>query len=383
MSDEVQGSIAELEVLAARYDCLIGESEYRTSLAHVLHRMEGVYNSLLNGIHADYRLCCYLDLFDNSHGDGNGLEGRRDLVLEAIGVDDRFLRASQCAYQICAIMDGIFTEGLDATALTPARIISLHDAIATALRSEDALGLRTWECPPETAGRFVGVAYVPPSPERLPAFLDDIAKFVVTSRLSPVLKSAFAYFQLEAVRMFSSGLDEVGRFIAACLWRNSGLIEHMMPPISITPALRAKTHDRKLKPYLFNPASCEMFMLDDWAYLVACSTRNAVELEYLCFKEACRMTEKWQASLTQAGAKMTQTLRRCLVNMIGMPVFSISSLAAEVDASFSTVARIVELFLECGIVVQATKGRRNRIFECPEALALPDWAERTFLSSED
>lgn len=381
LSDETQGAISKLETTATRYDCLIGESDFSDALRRVMHRLEGVYSWQLNGMAADYRLCCYIDHFSKAGTAAEQANPQRALT-RLLGVDDEAVRAATGALQIAAIMDGVFAGDLEANNLTPARIVAIHDAIASALHPSQACGLRTWDLPPiATPGN--GSAYVAPAPATLHAYLDDIAMFVATSKLGPVTKAALTHFQLETVRMFSSNLDEASRVITACLWKNSGLITHMMPPISITPAIQTSTHTRKLHFYLFEPSSCELLMLDDWVYLIACSTLNAFEIEWLCFQKAKALVESWKQRLGEQGVKISTQFERLLVELIGSPVFSISAMEQTVGSSFSTTGAMVETLVQAGIALQVNEGRRNRVFECPEALALFTLADRAFRKAEE
>lgn len=382
LSDETQGAISDLEITASKYDCLIGSSPYSATITQLLHRMEGVYAALLNGIQADYRLCCYLDFFSVPRFDATKPADPKETLQKNLDANPLAIRASQCAFQVKAIVDGIFRGDLEFKALTPSRIVTLHDSIAITMHPNHALGLRTEECAPQTAEGVSGIAYLPPPPDQLPAFLEDISTFLAVSKLSPSTKAALVYFQMEAVSMFSTNLDGIARLLSACLWKNVGLVNLAMPPISITPAIYPRTHDEKVKAYLSNPNSCEMLLLDEWIYLTTCSTRNALEIERLCYLEAKRLVDSWRQRLSVGASKMTKTMQRYLIEMIGTPVFSIASMAASIDASFSTTERITSLLLEQKIIVQTTKGKRNRIYECPEAVGMFNWADETFRNAE-
>ena len=376
LSDETQGAISKLEITAARYDCLIGASDYRSSLRRLMHRLEGVFSWRLNGVDVDYRLCCCVDHFATAGALAEQADPQQ-AVKRMVGAEGESVRAAVGAHQIETIIDGVFAGELETAGLTPARIVAIHDAIAGTLHPSQACGLRTWELPPVATARD-GSAYLAPPPQALPAFLGDVAAFIATSKLGPVAKSALAYFQLETARMFSSSIDEAGRVIAACLWKQEGLIEHMMPPISITPALEAGTHAKKLRFYLADPGSCELLMLDDWVYLIACSTLNAFEVEWACFQRAQELVASWEDVLVERGAKVSDQLARLLVELVGTPIFSISSMGQAVGASFSTTSAMVERLMRAGIVEQINEGKRNRIFECPDAVGLCAWVDRAF-----
>ena len=50
------------------------------------------------------------------------------------------------------------------------------------------------------------------------------------------------------------------------------------------------------------------------------------------------------------------------------PVFSVSSLAKDTHSAYSTANQMVLSLERAGIVRQVSAGRRNKLYECPDAL---------------
>ena len=50
----------------------------------------------------------------------------------------------------------------------------------------------------------------------------------------------------------------------------------------------------------------------------------------------------------------------------GMPVFTATTASAYIDRSFKRVTAAIDELLCAGVIIQITKGKRNRVFECPE-----------------
>ena len=365
LSDETMGAISSLEIATDRCDTEIGLSPYRASMARLMSRMEGVCAAIANGFSADYRVCCYLDYFTSKAK--VPAETVSSSVARATKAPASVIQASLCGRQIEAIVKRLLEEECEVSTMTPERIVSLNDALCRAINPTWELGMRTWNYQTPEEGR--PMAYQPPTAPQLPAFLQDISSFVSDSKLSPTAKAALVFFQLDAVRMFPHHFDQLGRIISFYMWKHTDLVRYVIPPISATPAIHPQKHQEKLKPYLYQGETTDMLLLDDWIYHVARSTHNAVDLEQASYRELCALLDRWKAAVAQQSAKVSAALSALMETLVSNPVFSISSLSEDAGIAFSTTGRLVEILEEAGIVRQVTPGRRNRLYECPEALS--------------
>ena len=66
LSDEALGEAARFEILASRYDCIIGSSPYINSLVRIVSRINGIFLAAREGKQASYQLCCYNDFLNES-----------------------------------------------------------------------------------------------------------------------------------------------------------------------------------------------------------------------------------------------------------------------------------------------------------------------------
>ena len=368
LSDETLGAISQFEMLASRCDTLIGTSPLGTALARIMARMDGMFVAQLNGRRADYRLCCCLDFFKES---GTAKGGSDEARLSALGLDltpASVLSASKCAHQ----METIELNSLCGAApalITPGHVLALQQAIGRTFHPKVSSGLRTWDLPGE-GDEPDADAYRPPSPLELPEFLQDLVTFLNESPLGPSAKVALMHYQLEATKMFSSDTDQLARALLVGIWRNTGLIKYLMPPIAITPALARRNHDEVLRPYQFAPGLSEMQMIDNWVYHTACASQNAFEVAPYGYTIAHQTLDRWRSIVAARGTRLTDTMERLLVTVVGSPVFSASSAAEAIGTTFTTATKIIGVLEACDIVRQMSRGRRNKVYECPEAVAL-------------
>lgn len=372
LSDETLGAISQFEMLASRCDCLIGISPLGPALARIMARMDGVFIAHLNGAPADYRVCCYLDYLKEA---GIWTHGSPDPArLESLGLElspPAILDASRCAHQMTTIEVNSLCGAAPAT-ITPGHVLALHQAISRTFHPKAPAGLRSWDIREEGGERGDTRAYRPPTAHELPVFLQDLVAFLNESKLGPSAKVALMHYQMEATKMFASDIEQLARALLVGIWRNTGLIKHIMPPIAITPALAQRNHDEVLQPYQFRSGACETIMIDEWVYHTACASRNAFEVAQCGYALACRAVEQWERSLADAGYRVTDTVRRFLVTVIGTPVFSAPFIAESIDTTFATATKLITASEAAGIVAQVSRGRRNKVYECPAATGLFD-----------
>ena len=373
LSDETLGEAARFEMLASRYDCIIGSSSYINSLVRIVSRINGIFLAAREGKQASYQLCCYNDFLNESapppHNKGSVSISR----LESFGFNEinrDIFNASRCACQMANIETKLLDSGLPST-ITPSFILSLHSTLSAIYNPGVSAGLRNhdFSAPRPIQGESI---YHPPSPLELPVFLKDLAAFINDSKLSPSIKGALVHYQMEATKMFSSNTEQLNCALSIGLWQNAGLIKHLILPIAVTPALETSNREKVLQPYRFSPLKTEVQMIDDWIYHTARASQNTIQIEYGIFSIIGKMVDKWEALLISSEVHLTKTMRKLLIAIVGAPVFSIASLAHATEASYTTVSNIITLLSSHGIITQVSRGRRNKVYACPEALGLFD-----------
>ena len=372
LSDETLGEAARFEMLASRYDCIIGSSPYINSLVRIVSRINGIFLAAREGKQASYQLCCYNDFLNESPPPTNkgavGISRLESFGLNEINRD--VFNASRCARQMANIETKLLDSGLPST-ITPSFILSLHSTLSAIYNPGVSAGLRNhvFSAPRPNQGESI---YHPPSPLELPVFLKDLAAFINDSKLSPSIKGALVHYQLEATKMFSSNTEQLNCALLIGLWQNAGLIKHLILPIAVTPVLETSNREEVLQPYQFSPLKTEVQMIDDWIYHTARASQNAIQIEYGIFSIIRKMVDKWEALLISSEVHLTKSMRKLLIAIVGAPVFSTASLAHATETSYTTVSNIITLLSSHGIITQVSRGRRNKVYACPEALGLFD-----------
>ncbi|WP_418694287.1 hypothetical protein [Adlercreutzia equolifaciens] len=364
LSDETMGAIADLEIRLARYDTLIGCSPYRSTVVQLMSRFEGGVRRRRQWLQTRLAHLLLPRLLLGpwrrarrraQRRPGQGHRRRQpDRAVVALRPPDRGHR--HAAFGRGAVLHPSLGRAHHCPQRRPLPNHQPH------------LGARHEEVGPPVEPQGRGGGYKLPAASSLKYFLEDLADFTATSKLDPITKSALIFFQIDSVRMFPHHFDQLGRIISFYLWRHTGVVMHAIPPISVTPAIHPQKHLEKLKPYLHQGETVDMLILDDWIYHAARSTQNAVELERACLAEVERQIAEWQECLKSSSGRSTGTIHEILPLIFVRPVFSVSSLAKDAHSAYSTANQMVLSLERAGIVRQVSAGRRNKLYECPDAL---------------
>ncbi|CAK7050552.1 MAG: hypothetical protein PEGG_02132 [Paraeggerthella hongkongensis] len=380
LSSETAAVVARAEIAVAKSDCLVEGSAY--PLRRLLSRVEGVASVRTNGVKPSYRACCYLDLGSWTHAPAGSARLVKNAARMHAGCTSAQLDASYAAHLVEGAVNFILSDVSQDGDITAAHLEALYRGISEGSYWEKEAGLRSWDYNHRRSPDVDLDMYRPPTAAQLPRFMKDLVQFCNRNSYSPIARSAIAHYQLEATKAFMAGSDQIGRILAILIWRKAGLIEHYMPPFSITPAMTTMRHTRRLEPYLtehdFVDAG-ELLAVDEWVYHCARACELSVRIAKVCCREASALTDSWTAQVKGNGIELRKCVRKLMNELIGSPVVSIPFAAELIGSSFSTAARAVSDLVEAGVLRQMGGGGRNRVFEAAEAIALFTRIEGAFL----
>lgn len=232
-------------------------------------------------------------------------------------------------------------------------------------------------------GKDLAVVYRAPAPEDLPALIDDLCVFMNKDVYSPNTHAALAHFQFESIKPFKTGLDRTGRALCHAIIYRRGLIESLIPPIGLMPAINTRFHAEHLLPYGIGSdieGLTKARALDEWAAFCAHSVELAAHVTKAYIDTIIGLEKGWeeQVKKTNKGS----ALQELLLILPGRPVLTVSSAMRLIDRSFSATNDALLRLEEAGILrlVDSDCGR-NRVFEAQEVFDAIDAMERHLLAS--
>ena len=200
-------------------------------------------------------------------------------------------------------------------------------------------------------------AFVPPPPERVPALLADLERFIhdAQPKLPPLVRVALVHAQFETIHPFLDGNGRIGRLLIAALMEQWGLVPEPLMYLSGT----LKKHQREYYRLLSAVRS-----EGDWEawvgfFLEAVETA-ATEAERAIVAIASLVATDRRRLL--AAPRVGAIALRLFELLPVMPRFTIEQVRKKLETTFPTATAAVKLLEDLGLVAELTGQKKNRSF---------------------
>lgn len=211
----------------------------------------------------------------------------------------------------------------------------------------------------------VGAAYVPPPADRVPALLEDLARFCNESPLPPLAVAALAHAQFETIHPFADGNGRTGRTLIHLVLRRSGLVERTVPPISLVLATDKERYIANLAAFRTDSPSAQIDPIDDWVEYFARMSLLACERAAAFEEGIADIQESWR---TSTSFRKNSAAALLIEHLPASPVVSIESAARLIGRSYQAARLAVNDLVAAGILYQNAKNRKSGIYAAREIL---------------
>ena len=200
-------------------------------------------------------------------------------------------------------------------------------------------------------------AFVPPPPDRVPALLGDLERYIhqLAPELPPLVRVALVHAQFETIHPFLDGNGRIGRLLIAALIEQWGLLPE--PLLYLSGAL--KRHQGRYYQLLSGVRSegdweaWVAFFLESVAHAADEAERGIVAIASLVAADRRRLL---------AAPRVGAVGLRLFELLPVMPRFTIERVRQKLDTTFPTATAAVKLLEALGIVVELTGQKKNRSF---------------------
>lgn len=381
ISPETMASTFKAETMIVRMEenaCFEGIS---VTLRHLLARIEAISTIRIEGRHTSLRPLLYLESY---LGGAPEDEKQKQDALDFLDLEDEESReAALDALYYRRALEHIYF-GMDPCSpftlrsLLDIHSLSLYGSMAGASGTE--YRKKAYSVPGEMAAASV---YEPPSPESLPALVEDLCSFINADVYTPIVQSAIAHFQFESLKPFKSGLDRTGRLMSHAIIRRRGLMQNVIAPIGLEPAITTKNHAQSLLPYNFGLAvgkKSRMRLIDKWVAYCALSTEVSARAAAVYVSAMLTLREHWVGIF---GKPNKGSAPEALMGLLsGTPVLTVKQAAALTGKSISSVNDAFSRLEKAGIVFAEDGFGRSRVFVSPVALELLEKLDKEINPSE-
>ncbi len=202
--------------------------------------------------------------------------------------------------------------------------------------------------------------FVPPPPERVPALLADLERFIHNTDhdlqpLPPLVKAALVHLQFETIHPFLDGNGRIGRLLIAALLEHWGLLPEPLMYLSGYLKQHQAEYYRRLSSVRTEGdwEGWVAFFLEGVAVAAQDAERNIVAIATLLATD--------RRSLL-ASPKAGPSSYRLYEMLPMMPRFTIDQVRQKLATSFPTATVAVKVLEDLGIVAELTGQKKNRSY---------------------
>lgn len=200
-------------------------------------------------------------------------------------------------------------------------------------------------------------AFVPPPPERVPALLADVERFIHDdgTELPLMVRVALVHAQFETIHPFLDGNGRIGRMLIAALFEHWGLLAEPLMYLSGYLKQHQAEYYRRLSAIRTEGdwESWVAFFLEGVAVAAGDAERNIIEVASLVAADRKRLLQSPKAG--PASYRLFEMLPM-------MPRFTIERVRQKLDTSFPTATAAVKVLEDLGIVAEMTGQKKNRSY---------------------
>lgn len=344
-SAELARELAEAEAEVRRLNDDPPRTQLLEAVARQLLRSEAVASSRIEGLELSHR----------------------KLAEAAFDLDDTSVNARTVLGNVRAMEEAIrfASEQRD---LTVGEIRTIHRRLFEGTR-DAALGGVLRDRQNWIGGRDNpwGARFIPVTEGEVPDLLDDLCRFTARDDLPTIAQAALAHAQFETIHPFPDGNGRVGRCLIHLVLRRRELARYYVPPISLVLAANYPEYERGLTAFRSE-------QLEEWcgifARAVTIACRGAAELA----GRIDQLKTRWRE---QAGAPRAGSAAARLIDILPVqPILDLGAAQTALGVSDEAARLGLARLEDAGVLVEVTKRRRGRTWECVGLFALLDAFER-------
>ncbi len=208
--------------------------------------------------------------------------------------------------------------------------------------------------------------FVPPHINDLPELLSDFEKFLNNDeiKLPHLIRVGIAHYQIETIHPFLDGNGRVGRLLITLYMVSNGLL--------VKPTLYLSDFFEKNKSIYYDNLTRIRTNndLSQWLKFFLVGVKQTAESSISTFRSIIELRQDVEFKRILTLGKKTKTAQKLLHFLYRNPMVSSQDIAMELDCSASTAFRLVEDFINLGILRETTGYKRNRFFVFEQYLRL-------------
>ena len=198
-----------------------------------------------------------------------------------------------------------------------------------------------------------GALFVPPPPETVDEYMNDLVQFANRDDLSALVQAAVVHAQFESIHPYTDGNGRIGRALVNAVLRRRGVTSRVVVPLASALVVRREEYFNTLSAYRDGDAEpvVEAFML---------AAAIAAEESRITADRISTMPEEWREA---AGRPRRGSVAAALLDALpAHPVFSAEDAEEMTHGATSTVYAAISRLHDAGVIRPLTERTRNQVW---------------------
>ena len=307
---------------------------------------------------------------------GRTLEALNHLQLRAEAVDSSKIEnvdASLADYGRALLGVGANASAVSMASATAALARMIHEAETTrSIRTEAILRahedlFRRHPDEAHRAGTFrttqnwiggsdyspVGALHVPPPPETVPDYLEDLFAFANRDDVPTLVQAAIVHAQFESIHPFIDGNGRIGRALIHAVLRRRRATRHLTVPIASALVAHRERYFAALNDYRSGSAAPLIAML-------ASATSTATAESWRTAARLKDLRTEWHRAV--GGSRPGTALHRLLDLLTEEPIVNVELVMERIDLSEPTARTTIQAVEDARVLTRAARSRRAPVW---------------------
>ena len=206
--------------------------------------------------------------------------------------------------------------------------------------------------------------YVPPPPGLVKPLLGDLARFVNRADLPVVAHAAIAHAQFEAIHPFPDGNGRTGRCLVHIVFERRQLTPNVTPPVSAALMVDRDSYFAGLAGYQQHGE------VDEWVAQFARATTVAARRASQLGHDIVDVKQRWRHAANNP--RRGSIAARLIDALPAAPILDANTVARHLNVDPNVARRGITALADAGVVRQASRGLRNRVWAADDIFDLLD-----------
>ena len=202
--------------------------------------------------------------------------------------------------------------------------------------------------------------YVPPPPDTVPAYMDDLMEFTDRTDIPVLVQAAIAHAQFESIHPFTDGNGRIGRALINAIFRRRGATTRVVLPLASALVAHRERYFDALNAYRAGD-------LRPLIVTFAISARTSAAESRTTAEHLAEIPVQWR---NLAGPIRTNSATDKLLQLLpSTPIVSSDDVASLVDAPRSSVFAAIKRLHDAGVLRPLTDRKRDQVWGASLVLA--------------